>query len=117
MGLFDFFRKGKEENIEQKQSARQQAKEGKPKSSIIDLESRQQNRPLQDRPPVHNEPGAISPEYYEIKKGDTLSAIAELRYGDSSKWRAIYEANKDVISNPDMIYPGQKIKIPKQQQK
>lgn len=108
MGVFDFFRKGKEEKIEPKQPARPQQQGQQKTGSLVDLQAKQQ----QDRPPVHNEPAAISPEYYEIKKGDTLSAIAKQRLGDATKWRAIYEANKDVIKNPDLIYPGQKIKIP-----
>ena len=103
MGLFDFFRKGKEENIKQQQPApKQQQGKQQQTGSLIDLESKQQNRAPQDRPPVLNESGKISPEYYEIQKGDSLSAIAKRQYGDASKWRAIYEANKDVINNPDL---------------
>lgn len=50
---------------------------------------------------------------YEIRKGDTLSGIAQRFYGDATKWRLIHEANRDVISDPDKIYPGQRITIPK----
>lgn len=49
---------------------------------------------------------------YEIQKGDTLSAIAQRHYGKASEWRRIHEANRDVIKDPDKIYPGQKITIP-----
>jgi len=49
---------------------------------------------------------------YTVVKGDTLSKIAKELLGDSRKWRAIYDANKDVIKNPDLIYPGQVFKIP-----
>jgi len=49
---------------------------------------------------------------YEIQAGDTLSAIAKRHYGNANDWRKIYEANRDVIKNPDLIYPGQKITIP-----
>lgn len=49
---------------------------------------------------------------YEIRKGDTLSAIAQRHYGDASQWRRIYEANRSVIDDPDKIFPGQKITIP-----
>ena len=49
-------------------------------------------------------------EVYEIKKGDSLSKIAKT-YGTT--WQKIHEMNKDVIKNPDKIFPGQKIKIPK----
>jgi nucleoid-associated protein YgaU len=51
-------------------------------------------------------------EYYVIKSGDTLSAIAQKFYGQGSAYPRIFEANREVIKNPDLIYPGQKIRIP-----
>ena len=48
---------------------------------------------------------------YEIQKGDTLWAIAKKFYGDGNKYRKIFEDNKEVIKDPDKIYPGQKIRI------
>ncbi|VBB41913.1 conserved hypothetical protein [uncultured Desulfatiglans sp.] len=53
-------------------------------------------------------------EYYIIKKGDTLSAIAKQFYGKASDYPRIFEANREVIKDPDLIYPGQKIRIPLQ---
>jgi nucleoid-associated protein YgaU len=57
---------------------------------------------------------APSPEEqtYTIESGDSLSKIAKHFYGDASKWRQIFEANRDIIKDPDMIHPGQTIKIP-----
>jgi nucleoid-associated protein YgaU len=49
---------------------------------------------------------------YTVVKGDTLSKIAKSIYGDANKWRKIYEANTDVLKNPDLIHPGQVLKIP-----
>jgi nucleoid-associated protein YgaU len=49
---------------------------------------------------------------YTVVAGDTLSKIAKREYGDAAKWHRIYEANKDTIKNPDLIYPGQTFKIP-----
>ena len=49
-------------------------------------------------------------EIYEIKSGDNLSKIAKKYPGMT--WKKIYEANKDIIKDPNIIYPGQKIKIP-----
>lgn len=51
-------------------------------------------------------------EYYVIAKGDTLSAIAKKYYGDANKYPRIFEANREVIKNADLIFPGQKIRIP-----
>lgn len=52
-------------------------------------------------------------EYYEIQKGDTLWKVAEAVYGNGAKYTEIFAANKEVIKDPDLIYPGQKIRIPK----
>ncbi len=57
------------------------------------------------------EPSSQKVEIYEIKKGDTLWAIAQKFYGDGSKYKKIFEDNKEVIKDPDKIYPGQKIRI------
>jgi nucleoid-associated protein YgaU len=51
-------------------------------------------------------------EIYEIVSGDTLGAIAKRYYGNASKYMKIFEANKNIISDPNKIYPGQKIRIP-----
>ena len=53
------------------------------------------------------------PSEYTVKAGDNLSRIAKLIYGDSAKWRDIYEANQSVIgSNPNLIRPGQELVLP-----
>ena len=51
-------------------------------------------------------------EYYVIEKGDTLSAIAKRFLGSASDYPKIFEANQEVIKDPNLIYPGQKIRIP-----
>jgi nucleoid-associated protein YgaU len=51
-------------------------------------------------------------EFYEIQKGDTLSAIAKQFYGDANAYPQIFEANREVIKDVDLIYPGQKIRVP-----
>lgn len=52
--------------------------------------------------------------YYEVVSGDTLSAIAKKQYGDANKYPVIFEANKPMLSDPNKIYPGQKLRIPPQ---
>ncbi|WP_301098166.1 peptidoglycan-binding protein LysM [Otariodibacter sp.] len=56
---------------------------------------------------------AADDEFYVIEKGDTLWKIAEKAYGNGAKYTAIVEANKEVIKDADKIFPGQKIRIPK----
>lgn len=85
MGLMDFFKKGKEKPIERPPSENA----GRP--------------PVQESAPVRD---------YTIRSGDSLSKIAKEFYGNTGDWKKIYQANKDTIKDPNMIYPGQKIKIP-----
>ncbi len=55
-------------------------------------------------------------KYYVVKKGDWLSKLAEYPevygHGYYMLWPEIYKANKDIIKDPNLIYPGQKLKIP-----
>ncbi len=51
-------------------------------------------------------------EYYTIERGDTLSKIAKSHYGNAMDYPKLFEANREVIQDPDLIYPGQKIRIP-----
>ncbi len=50
--------------------------------------------------------------FYTVKKGDYLSKIAKEVYGDASKYNVIFEANKPMLKDPDLIYPGQVLRIP-----
>lgn len=51
-------------------------------------------------------------EYYVIKSGDTLSKLAKKYYGNAKDYPRIFEANREVIKDPDKIFVGQKIRIP-----
>ena len=60
-------------------------------------------------------PGSSTPAAgttYVVKPGDSLSKIAKAHYGDANQWRRIFEANRDQIKDPDLIHPGQSLKIP-----
>jgi len=61
--------------------------------------------------PVAGEEGGT--EFYVIQAGDTLSKIAKRVYGDAMQYPKIFEANKEVIDDPDKIFVGQKIRLPK----
>ena len=53
------------------------------------------------------------PLFHTVEKGDTLSAIAQKYLGSANKYRQIFEANKPMLKDPDEIYPGQKLRIPR----
>ncbi|WP_433812642.1 LysM peptidoglycan-binding domain-containing protein [Flavobacterium johnsoniae] len=103
---------------------------------VADLQVREQDNVLyidgtvksaSDKEKLWNSYGEIDPDFrsadvvmnievaegastdYTVKSGDSLSKIGK-QFGVS--WQAIFEANKDIISNPDLIQPGWKLKIP-----
>lgn len=49
---------------------------------------------------------------YTVQKGDSLSRIAQQELGDANAWKKIFEANRDVLDDPDKIFPGQTLKLP-----
>ena len=58
------------------------------------------------------EPATPEPVFYTVQKGDSLWKIASAHYGNGNKWQALFEANREVIKDPDLIYPGQQIRVP-----
>jgi len=59
-------------------------------------------------------PPAIEPyDFYTIVRGDSLSKIAKRFYGDAMKYPVLFEANREIIKNPDLIYPGQVLRVPR----
>lgn len=69
---------------------------------------------------VMPKPGVGAPvssmKTYTVKKGDTLSGIARDYLGDAKQYMRIFEANKDQLTDPDKIEPGQVLKIPAMEQ-
>jgi nucleoid-associated protein YgaU len=55
---------------------------------------------------------APAAQTYTVVSGDSLSKIAKKYYGNANRWREIFEANRDQLDNPDLIKPGQVLKIP-----
>lgn len=52
------------------------------------------------------------PTFHTVEKGDTLWAIAERTLGNGARYKDIFEANKPMLKDPDLIYPGQNLRIP-----
>ena len=71
---------------------------------------------VEDRIMVRNPPVVAPPQpekqFYTVKKGDYLSKIAKEVYGNANKYNIIFEANKPMLKDPDLIYPGQVLVIP-----
>ena len=102
MGIFDGFGKKKEE---------------KPRADFSNVQSGSSSTAAPPAaPPVPNlgpTAGTSGIEQsYTVVAGDSLSKIAKRFYGDANKWPRIHEANRDQIKNPDLIHPGQKLRIP-----
>ncbi len=57
---------------------------------------------------------AAAPEaiLYTVEKGDSLSRIAKQHYGDPMKYPLIFDANRPMLEDPNLIYPGQVLRIP-----
>jgi nucleoid-associated protein YgaU len=66
--------------------------------------------------PIVFGPALVDPYHgftqYTVESGDTLSSIAEQFLGDAQRWRAIFQANRDQIEDPDVIFPGQVLRVP-----
>jgi len=97
MGIFDRFKGHEDKN------------EAKPDFSNV-----QSGGSSTAAPPAPTGPVAATAagRTYVVVKGDSLSKIAKREYGDANRWRAIYEANRDLIKDPDLIYPGQLLNVP-----
>ena len=74
--------------------------------------SNQTNAGTQEASAADSEVNQPTVTKYVVAKGDTLSRIAKRVYGKSTDWSRIYDANRDQIPNPNLIYPGQQLNIP-----
>lgn len=63
-------------------------------------------------PPPRETSGAPNNATYTVKSGDCLWNIARKQLGDGSRWKEIYELNRDKIKNPNLIYPNQTLTLP-----
>jgi len=63
-------------------------------------------------PAADQAPATGASRTYVVVSGDSLSRIAKREYGDAQKWPQIYEANRDIIKDPDLIFPGQILRLP-----
>jgi len=62
--------------------------------------------------PANASTQASSPRTYTVQSGDSLSKISKQFYGDANQYNKIFEANRDILSDPNRINPGQTLKIP-----
>jgi nucleoid-associated protein YgaU len=88
--------------------------EDKPKADFSNVQSGSSTTSAEPAAPAPDLPSPVGTtgQTYVVVAGDSLSKIAKRHYGDANKWHRIYEANRDQIKNPDLIHPGQQLKIP-----
>lgn len=77
------------------------------------------DEPLPDFSDVQSGSSSTAPDAqrertYTVVKGDSLSKIAKREYGNANAWRRIFDANRDQINDPDLIHPGQVLRIPQE---
>ncbi len=86
---------------------------GRKKADFSTVESGSSSTAPAPHPAAPAAPGSMGGgRTYTVQAGDSLSKIAKREYGDASQWKRIHEANKDLIKNPDLIHPGQTLKLP-----
>jgi len=95
-------------------------KDDKPKADFSNVQSGSSStaaepaaRPVPNPTPTGTSGTTGQEDSYTVVAGDSLSKIAKRQYGDMNLWRRIYEANRDQIKDPDLIHPGQKLRIPR----
>ncbi len=68
--------------------------------------------PKPEPEPVQEEAPAVEERFYEVVSGDTLGGIAKKYYGNAGAYMKIFEANRDILDDPNLIKVGQKLRIP-----
>jgi nucleoid-associated protein YgaU len=110
MGLMDFLKNGKKRPVPKQEQPLQEGN--------FFVSKQQSDQPEQQSTQQPEQAAGVNlvsqQELYKVKSGDSLSKISSRIYGDPSQWRKIYDANRDIIKNPDMIHPGQHLVIPKE---
>ena len=114
MGLFDFLKKGDEKPSPQANKTQPNIKPNVQPQAKPTVQAQAQPASTANSAPTPNQQtgSAAKFEMYTVKEGDWLSKIAGRYYGDVHKWDRIFQANRDQISDPDKIRPGQILKIP-----
>lgn len=103
---------GSTETAPKKTETKKQEKKAEPKKETKRSEASTTNR--SERPAATSKPKTEAPKTgngsYEVKSGDTLGTIAEAN-NVSGGWEKLFELNKDIVSDADLIFPGQKLKL------
>ena len=72
------------------------------------------NLEVEQKEAVEKKPEAPKARFYQVKSGDSLSKIAKEYYNDPMKYNQIFEANQPMLKDPEKIYPGQMLRIPRE---
>ena len=99
------------------EAAKRQAAEAKARAAEAKAKNEAARRKAhmlaaQERAAKARELAATKKRVYVVQSGDSLSKIAKEELGDASRWPEIFELNKDKIKDPNLIHPGQELKMP-----
>ncbi len=115
MGIFDSFKKAKRDKTEAEVEQIETA-DSIPATEAISEDSVGPEPTAAAEPTGNAEPEPAPTEKsgrsYTVQSGDTLWNIAEQMYGDGSKYLKIFDANADLLEQPDQIFPDQELFIP-----
>ena len=79
---------------------------------VADISVDPNAKPAEAQSPQQNATAGTPERTYTVQAGDSLSKISKQFYGSANEYMKIFEANRDVLSDPDRINPGEKLRIP-----
>jgi len=115
MGIFDTVRKalsGKADTFKKETTAEVKTPEIDTAAPDTDPATVQATAEVEKPDESQSEPASAANRSYQVKSGDTIWHVAQTMYGDGARYPEIFEANTDLLDDPDHILPGQVLKIP-----
>ena len=101
-------------DFEENQASRMKAQAAEEKADLARVRQRARAAAARKERQLRGEKQDQGPatRVHVVKPGDSLSKIAKAVYGDAGRWPEILEANRDQIQDPNLIHPGQELRIP-----
>jgi nucleoid-associated protein YgaU len=81
-------------------------------SEVIPEQNQVSDFVIYDQTPIDQTQTIKSQKFHIVAKGETLGSISSKYYGSSGKWKKIYENNRNIIKDPNVLKPGTKLMLP-----